>query len=61
VCGRYGSRSADIVRFATDRSGAPAFAAYSVFMPRQPECPKGLSPVKRIRYRYRNIQSNEAG
>jgi hypothetical protein len=48
-------------RWATARSGTPAFVAYSVFMSRQPECPKGLSPVQRIRYQYRNVQSYDAG
>ncbi len=35
--------------------------AYSVFMSRQPECPKGLAPVKRIKYQYSKVQSYDAG
>ncbi|GAA2250853.1 hypothetical protein GCM10010415_07800 [Streptomyces atrovirens] len=50
-----------MVPFATARSGSPALVAYRVFMSRQPECPKGLEPVKRIRYQYRNVQSYDAG
>lgn len=46
---------------ATARNGSPALVAYSVFMSIQSECPKGLAPVKRIKYQYRNVQSYDAG
>jgi hypothetical protein len=50
-----------MVPLATARRGSPAFVAYNVFMSRQPEWPKGLAPVKRIKYQYRNVQSYDAG